>query len=156
MKIYKTVWLCKQLSVYALVYTEFILVRLWKKLLAYRNTLESVPGTNQYWAINAKFLAQGNNGLSPTGFEPMRLGIVRLPVRRFKVKHPNHVKKHIEYTRVRFTLSGTWNGVDFSVIRCFHLRWWNEMHQRGMCHFIIDVFKQIRHLRQNEYWLHSM
>ena len=65
-----------------LVYTEFILVRLWRKLLAYRNTLESVPGINQYWAISVKFLAQGNNGLSLTGFEPMRLAILILLVRR--------------------------------------------------------------------------
>jgi hypothetical protein len=32
--------------------------------------LEYVPGTNQYLAINVKFLAQGNNGLPLTGFEP--------------------------------------------------------------------------------------
>ena len=25
-------------------------------------TLESVPGTNQYYAMRVKFLAQGNNG----------------------------------------------------------------------------------------------
>ena len=44
-------------------YTEFILVWLWKNLLAYRNTLGFVPGTNQYWAISVKFLAQLNVGL---------------------------------------------------------------------------------------------
>jgi len=27
------------------------------------NLLESVPGTNQYWAMRVKFLAQGINGL---------------------------------------------------------------------------------------------
>ena len=63
-----------------LVYTEFILVWLWRKLLAYRNTLKSFPGTNQYLAVSVKFLAQGNNGLSLTGFEPMRLVILRLLV----------------------------------------------------------------------------
>jgi hypothetical protein len=31
-----------------LVYTEFILVRLCRKLLADKHTFESVPGTNQY------------------------------------------------------------------------------------------------------------
>ena len=36
-------------------------------LLAYINTLEIVPGTNQYWAISVKFLDQRNNGLSLTG-----------------------------------------------------------------------------------------
>ena len=45
-------------------YTEFILVRLCRKLLAYRNTLEYVPGTNQYWAMSVMFLAHGNNDLS--------------------------------------------------------------------------------------------
>ena len=68
-----------------LVYTEFILVQLWKKLLAYRNILKSVPGNNQYWAISVKFLAQGNNRLSVTGFEPMRLAILRLLV--WRVNH---------------------------------------------------------------------
>ena len=37
-----------------LLYTEFILVRLCRNLLAYRNTVESVPGTNQYWVIYVK------------------------------------------------------------------------------------------------------
>ena len=67
-------------SVAQIVYTEFIVVRLWRKLLAYINTLESIPGTNKYWAISVKFLAQGNNDLSLTGFEPMRLAILRLLV----------------------------------------------------------------------------
>ena len=65
-----------------LVYAKLILVRMWRKLLAYRNTLESAPGTNQYCAISVKFLAQWNNGLSFTGFEPMRLAILRLLVQR--------------------------------------------------------------------------
>ena len=39
-----------------LFYTEFIVVQLCSKLLAYRNTLESVPGTNQYWAMSVSFL----------------------------------------------------------------------------------------------------
>ena len=73
-------------SLVYLVYTEFILVRLWTKLLAYRNTLESVPGTNQYWAISVKFLAQAINGLSLTGFEPKQLAILRL-----LVWHVNHL-----------------------------------------------------------------
>ena len=61
-----------------LLYTEFISAWLCRKLLAYRNTLKSLPpGTNQYWAMSVKFLAQGNNGLSLTGFEPMRLAILR-------------------------------------------------------------------------------
>ena len=69
-----------------LVYTEFILFRLCRKLFSlYRNTLESVPGTNQYWAISLKFPAEGNNGLSLTGFEPMRLAILRLLVRRINL-----------------------------------------------------------------------
>ena len=34
--------------IYVLVYTEFILTQLCRKLLAYRNTLESVPETTQY------------------------------------------------------------------------------------------------------------
>ena len=38
-------------DMFSLVYTEFILVRLWRKLLAYINTLESIPGTNQYRAV---------------------------------------------------------------------------------------------------------
>ena len=65
-----------------LVYTEFILVRLCRKLLAYRYTLESVPGTNHYWEISVKFLAQGNNGLPLTGFEPMRLALLKLLVHK--------------------------------------------------------------------------
>ena len=48
------------------------------KLLAYRNTLESVPETDQYCAISVKFLAQGNSGLSLTGFEPMQLAILKI------------------------------------------------------------------------------
>ena len=77
---YKMICFVRKLDV--LVYTEFILVRLCRKLLAYINTLESIPGTDQYWVISVKFLAQGNNGSSLTGFEPMRLMIVRLLVRR--------------------------------------------------------------------------
>ena len=56
-----------------LVYTEFILVQLFRRLLAHRNTMESVPGTNQYWTMGVKFLAKGNNSLPLTRFEPMRL-----------------------------------------------------------------------------------
>ena len=51
-----------------------------KKFLADINILKSVPGTNQYWAISLKFLAQGNNALSLTGSEPIRLVILRLLV----------------------------------------------------------------------------
>ena len=40
-----------------LVYTDFILVPLCRKLLAYRHTLKSVPGTNQYSAMSVIFLA---------------------------------------------------------------------------------------------------
>ena len=56
-----------------LVYSEFISVHLYRKLLAYRHTLKSIPGTNQYRAINVKFLTQRNNsllltqGLNPCG-----------------------------------------------------------------------------------------
>ena len=46
------------------------------------HTLKSIPGTNQFWAIKVKFLAQGNNGLPLTGFEPMQLVILRLLVQR--------------------------------------------------------------------------
>ena len=53
-----------------LVYTEFILVWLCRKLEAYKHTLESIPWTNQYWAISVKFLAQENNEKPLTGFEP--------------------------------------------------------------------------------------
>ena len=45
-----------------LIYNDFSLVRLCKKPLAYRTTLEFVPGTNQYRAMRVKFLAQRNNG----------------------------------------------------------------------------------------------
>ena len=55
------------------VCTKFILVWLCRKLLAYRNTLKSLPGTNQYCAMSVMFHAQGNNGLSLIVFEPMRL-----------------------------------------------------------------------------------
>ena len=55
---------------HTLVYTEFILVWLCRKLEAYRHTLGSVPGTNQYWATGVKFLAQENNDKPLTGFEP--------------------------------------------------------------------------------------
>ena len=58
---------------FSIVYTEFILFWLCRKLLGYRNTLKSIPGTNQYWAISVKFPAHGNNGLPLTGFEPMQL-----------------------------------------------------------------------------------
>jgi hypothetical protein len=61
------------ISIPFLVYTEFILVRLCRKLLAYKHTFESIPGTNQYWAMSVKFLAQGNNDMLLSGFEPMRL-----------------------------------------------------------------------------------
>ena len=48
----------------------------------YRNNLESIPRTNQYWAVSVKFLAQWNNNLSMTHeFERMQLAILRLPVR---------------------------------------------------------------------------
>ena len=73
------------IHVQAIVYTEFISIWLWRKLLAYRNTPDFVPGTNQYRAIGVKFLAQGNNGLSLTGFETMWLVILRL-----LVWHINH------------------------------------------------------------------
>ena len=42
-----------------------------RKLLAYINTLESVPEINQYRTISVKFLAQGNNGFSLKDFEPI-------------------------------------------------------------------------------------
>ena len=63
---------CLLSSTRSLVYTEFILVRMCRNLLGYRNTPESVPGTNQYWAVSVKVLAQGNNrfpwqGLNPCG-----------------------------------------------------------------------------------------
>jgi hypothetical protein len=53
-----------------------------RKLKAYRvrQTLETVPGTNQYWAMCVKFLAQGNNRLPLTWFEPTRRAILRLLV----------------------------------------------------------------------------
>jgi hypothetical protein len=37
-----------------------------------KQSLESVPGTNQDQAMNVKFLAQGINDLPLTGFKPMR------------------------------------------------------------------------------------
>ena len=67
------------------LYWIYFLVQLWRKLIAYRNTLESIPGTNMYWAISVKFLAQGNKRLTLTGFEPRQLAILRLLVR-----HVNH------------------------------------------------------------------
>ena len=51
-----------------LVYTEFILVRLWRKRLAYRNSIESVPGTNQYWKIS--FLLKESTACPWQGFNP--------------------------------------------------------------------------------------
>ena len=36
----------------------------WKAVNLYRNTLESVPGINQHWAISVKFLAQENNNFN--------------------------------------------------------------------------------------------
>ena len=54
-----------------LVYPELISVQLCRKLGAYRHTLKSIPGTNQYRAISVNFLAQGNNDRALTGFEPM-------------------------------------------------------------------------------------
>ena len=77
---------------------SFILVQLWRKLLAYINTLESVPGTNQYWAISVKFIAQRNNGLSLTGFEPIWLAILRLLVRR--VNYSTTAPCTNEFTRI--------------------------------------------------------
>ena len=59
----------------SLVYTEFILVWLCRKLLAYRHTFESISGTNLYWAMSVKFLARGNNDLPPTGLAPIWLAI---------------------------------------------------------------------------------
>ena len=70
-----------------LVYNTFILIRLYRELLAYRNTIEYVPGINQYWEMSVKFLTQANNGLPMTGFEPMRLSIFKLILRR--VNHSN-------------------------------------------------------------------
>ena len=40
-----------------IVYTDLILAWLYRKLLPYRNSLEPVPGTNQYWAMSVMFLA---------------------------------------------------------------------------------------------------
>jgi hypothetical protein len=54
-----------------LVYTEFILVLLCKKLRAYKHTFESIPETNRDRSMHVKFLAQGNNGLPLTGFKPI-------------------------------------------------------------------------------------
>ena len=64
-------------TVFSLYKIYFILF--WK-LLAYRNNLESVPGTNQYWAMSVEFLAHGNNSLPLTGFEPVWTGILSLLV----------------------------------------------------------------------------
>ena len=70
-------------SIKKLFNTEFILVRMCRKLLAYRrNTIESVPGTNKHFGMSVKFLAEGNNGLTVIGFEPMWLAILRLLFRR--------------------------------------------------------------------------
>ena len=52
---------CMYIKIEVSVYTEFILVRLCNKL--FRNTLESILGTNQYWTMSVQFLAQGNNDL---------------------------------------------------------------------------------------------
>ena len=73
----------QQLQISAqLFYTEFILVRLYRKLLTVRNTLESFHETNQYGPMSVKFLSQGNNDLPLTGFEPMIL--------RLLARHVNH------------------------------------------------------------------
>jgi hypothetical protein len=42
--------------------------------------LESVPETNQFYLMNVKFLAQGNNGLPLTDIEPTPPAILRLLV----------------------------------------------------------------------------
>ena len=66
-----------------LVYTKFVLVRLCRKLFAYKNTVESVPGTNQYWeVVQSLLLMKTANDLSLTCFEPMRLAILGLLVQR--------------------------------------------------------------------------
>ena len=67
-------------SNFAFLPFEYILVLSCRKLFAYRNTLKSVPVTNQYWAISVKIIAQAYNGLPLTGFEPMGLAILRLLV----------------------------------------------------------------------------
>ena len=65
--------LCMKNILFQLIYTEFILVLLCRKLLPIRNILESVPGTNQYLAITVDFLIKVKNGLSLTRFEHMFL-----------------------------------------------------------------------------------
>ena len=57
------------------VYTQYILLDCVGSCKI--NTVRSIPRTNQYWAMTVKFLAQGNNGLPMTGFEPMRPSILR-------------------------------------------------------------------------------
>ena len=55
---------------------------MWRKILAYIETLLNLfLEPEQYWTICVKFLAQRNNSLSLTGFEPMHLAILRLLVR---------------------------------------------------------------------------
>ena len=86
------------------LYIEFILVRLWRKLLAYINALESIPGTNQYWAISVKFIDQGINGLSLTGFEPMQLAILGLLV--WRVNHSTTPPPTLKRLRGDFPTTG--------------------------------------------------
>ena len=67
-----------------LVYTELILVWLCRKLVAKIETFQNpfLEPTMQYWTMIVKFLAQGNNGLTLTGFELIWLAILRLLVWR--------------------------------------------------------------------------
>ena len=70
-----------------LVHIEFIMVWLWRKLSAYWNSLESVPGTNQYWAISVKQSCSRKQRLVPDRV------ILRLLVQR--VNHsttPPHIR----------------------------------------------------------------
>ena len=77
-----------------LVYTEFILVHAFRKLLACVDTLSNPflePSSN--CAMSVKFLAQENNSFPLTGFEPLRLAIPRLLVR-----HVTHYQGSLDHT----------------------------------------------------------
>ena len=94
-----------ELNTRSLVYTEFILVRLWRKPLAYINTLQSVPWNQP--VLSNQCLKEINGLLSLTWFEPMRLAIFRLLVRR--VKHSTtppktHQKNNWKVSVTKFSM----------------------------------------------------
>jgi hypothetical protein len=101
------------------ILTWLISVWLSRKLKAYRQTLESVPGTNQYWAMSVKVLVQGNNGPPLTGFELTRKAILRLLVKRDN--HPAMLKSQCWFNGC----TGHYNDVALSIFS-YYINWFRE------------------------------